>query len=46
MPDHSPLNLAVELASLTSLSINWQPPPYDKTNGIILGYKVKIDFAF
>ena len=42
-PDSSPLNLNVELESVTSLSIKWEPPPMNKTNGIILGYKVRIN---
>ena len=43
-PDSSPLNLNVELESINSLSIKWESPPMNKTNGIILGYKVKFLF--
>lgn len=40
VPDQSPNNLNVELETTTSVSIKWQPPSYNKINGIILGYKI------
>ncbi len=39
-PSHSPNTIHVEIASLTSLSIKWQPPPSNHMNGVIIGYKV------
>lgn len=44
VPENSPSDLNVELESTTSLSIKWEPPPFNKINGIILGYKVNINF--
>ena len=39
-PTQSPINLNVELDTVKSISIKWQPPPYNHMNGIILGYKI------
>jgi protein sidekick len=44
VPEQSPTNLNVESESATSISIKWEPPSPNKTNGIILGYKVKYIF--
>lgn len=40
IPSHSPVNLLVDIDSLQSISIKWQPPPQNHMNGIILGYKI------
>lgn len=40
IPSKSPVNLSVELDSVTSMSIKWQSPPLDHMNGVILGYKI------
>ncbi len=39
-PSHSPSAIHVEIASLTSLTVKWQPPPSNHMNGVIIGYKV------
>lgn len=39
-PTQSPINLNVEIDTLNSISIKWQPPPFSHMNGIILGYKI------
>lgn len=39
-PSHSPVSLHVDLDSLQSISIKWQPPPQNHMNGIIIGYKI------
>lgn len=40
IPSHSPTALTVELDSVTSMAIKWQPPPADQLNGVIIGYKI------
>lgn len=40
LPSHSPVNLSVELDSVTSMSIKWQRPPLEHMNGVVLGYKI------
>lgn len=40
VPSHSPVGLQINMDSLTSILIKWQPPPQEHMNGIILGYKV------
>jgi len=40
IPSQSPINLIVEIDSLNSMSIKWQPPPINHMNGVINGYKI------
>ena len=40
VPTQSPIGLSVELDTVTSVSIKWQPPPFNHMNGIIIGYKI------
>lgn len=40
IPISSPINILVELVSTTSLSIQWNPPLDNETNGQILTYKI------
>jgi len=40
LPTQSPLDLDVQLDSITSMSVKWQPPPANHMNGVILGYKI------
>ncbi|XP_022101630.1 receptor-type tyrosine-protein phosphatase F-like isoform X2 [Acanthaster planci] len=36
-----PINVSLEEATSRSLSFTWEPPPCDKRNGLIIGYKYK-----
>jgi len=40
MPSSSPMDVHVELTSITSLSIRWNPPLEFEQNGRIVAYKV------
>ncbi|CAF1602833.1 unnamed protein product [Adineta steineri] len=40
IPSSSPVNVQVELTSITSLSIRWNPPLDTEQNGRIIAYKV------
>ena len=39
-PSSSPMQIVIQLLSLTSLSIQWNPPLENETNGKILAYKI------
>lgn len=40
MPSSAPMDVQVELTSITSLSIRWNPPSESEQNGRIIAYKV------
>ena len=40
IPSSPPTNIIVELKSITSISIRWNPPLENETNGEIIAYKV------
>jgi len=40
IPSSSPIDVQVELTSITSLSIRWNPPLESEQNGQIIAYKV------
>ncbi|CAF3856734.1 unnamed protein product [Adineta steineri] len=39
-PSSSPINVIVQLISTTSLSVHWNPPLDNETNGEIIAYKI------
>ncbi|XP_059613953.1 neogenin [Phlebotomus argentipes] len=40
-PSEPPHNVSLEATSSTSVTISWEPPPEDKRNGQITGYKIR-----
>ncbi|KAM6897209.1 protein sidekick-2 [Xenentodon cancila] len=40
-PDEAPMILSVTPHTTTSVLIRWQPPPEEKINGILLGFRVR-----
>lgn len=41
VPSAPPMNVTLEAASSTSVIVRWEPPPKEKQNGVITGYKVR-----
>ncbi|XP_041356167.1 neogenin-like isoform X3 [Gigantopelta aegis] len=40
-PSATPQNFTLEVSSATRIIVRWEPPPLDKQNGIITGYKIR-----
>ncbi|XP_064423550.1 protein sidekick-2 [Latimeria chalumnae] len=40
-PDEAPMILSLTPHTTTSVLIHWQPPPEDKINGILLGFRIR-----
>lgn len=41
VPSAPPQNVTANPGSSASIIVQWEPPPADKRNGIITGYKIK-----
>ncbi|XP_035253841.1 protein sidekick-2-like isoform X1 [Anguilla anguilla] len=41
VPDEAPTILSVTPHTMTSVLVRWQPPPEERINGVLLGYRVR-----
>ncbi|KAJ8384733.1 hypothetical protein AAFF_G00199390 [Aldrovandia affinis] len=41
VPDEAPTILSVTPHTMTSVLVHWQPPPEDRINGVLLGFRVR-----
>lgn len=40
VPSHAPLALQIEMNTLSSITIRWQPPTLNQLNGVLQGFKI------